>query len=232
MTIEQRLTGALRGLDQLEPSVDLWDRVVHSIDEDRAHRRRVIGSVAVALLVLAALGGAAALSLRDGPFGIHVARPVMEAIEFVGLVVVVAVLGPVIRRFGRHFAEDLFVADRTIATALLRLLDVAYFLVFAAYVLMTTQFEFEVGVARRPASLDLAQQLHEAAIRFGGLLLLMGVLHALTIAALPFVALVHNSTRRHRPLPPWLRIAGMIAIVVVGLQLVGAVLALLLAGLD
>lgn len=230
MSVEQRLHDAFRSFDRLEPSGDLWSRVLHSIEEDRAHRRRVIASFSATVGVLAALVAVGALARRDGPLGTYVSRPVMEAVEVVGLVVLVAVLGPAIRRFGRHFAEDLFVVDRTMATTMLRLLDIAYYLVFAAYVLMTTQFEFEPGVASMPASDDLAQQLHEAATRFGGLLLLIGVLHALTLFALPLVALVHNSTRAGRPLPGWLRVVGAVALVALGLQLVGVVVGLIVAG--
>lgn len=232
MSVEQRLQDAFRQLDRVEPSPDLWTRVVHSIEEDRTHRHRVVVSVAATLAVLAALVAVGALALRDGPFGTYVDRPVLEALEIVGLTALVVVLGPAIRRFGRHYAEDLFVVDHPLATSMLRLLDLAYYLVFAAYVLLTTQFEFELAVAARPASLDLAQQLHEAAVRVGGLLLLMGVLHALTLFALPFVALIHNSTRRRRPLPTWLRAIGLVIGAAAALQLIGVLLGLLVAGMD
>ena len=232
MNVEQRLHSALRSVERVEPSADLWSRVVHSIDENRAHRRRVTMSVMVTLLVLAGLVAAGAASLRSGRFGYYVNRPVMEALELIGLVVIVIVLGPAIRRFGRNFAQDLFPREQPLATMLLRLLDVAYYLVFAAYVLMTTQFEFRLGVIGMPASRDLAQQLREAAVRFGGLLLLMGALHAMTLVALPFVALVHNSTLRRRPLPRWLQIAGTVLIAWLGLQIVGGLLGLLVIGLQ
>lgn len=230
MTVEQRLSEAFRHVDRIEPSADLWTRVVHSIEEDRAHRRRVVVSLVATLGVFVGLVTVGAIARRDGPFGVHVSRPVMELLELIGLAAVVVALGPAIRRFGRHFAEDLFPADPSLAVMLLRLLDLAYYQVFAAYILMTTQFEFELGVAAMPASRDLAQQLEEAAIRFGGLLLLAGVLHALTLLVLPFVALVHNSTRRRRPLPHWLRVVGIVVGAWIGLQLVGGLLVLLVVG--
>lgn len=232
MNVEQRLHSALRNIERIEPSTDLWSRVVHSIDEDRAHRRRVAVSAAATILVLAGLVAVGAASVQTGRFGRVMNRPVMEALEIIGLVTIVIVLGPAIRRFGRNFSHDLFPDEQPLADALLRLLDVAYYLVFAAYILMTTQFEFEFGVAGMPASLDLAQQMQEAAIRFGGLLLLIGILHTLTLFALPFVALVHNSTRRRRPLPRWLQIAGILILAGVGMQLVGGLLGLLAAGLS
>lgn len=210
MNVEQRLLRAFEQVDRVEPSADLWARVVHSIEEDRTHRRRVVWSIVAGVTVLLGLVAVGAASVRDGVYGPYVERPVMEALELVGAIVVVVVMGPVVRRFGRNYAHDLLPAARQVATNLLRLLDVAYYLVFAGYVLMTTRFEFELGVAGRPAARDLAQQLDDAAVRFGGLLLLMGVLHAANLVLLPLVALVHNSTLRGRSLPRALRGGGLL----------------------
>ena len=230
MNVEQRLLRAFEQVDRVEPSTDLWTRVVHSIDEDRAHRRRVVWSLVAAALVLLGLVAVGAASVRDGVFGPYVERPVMEVLELVGAVVVVVVMGPAVRRFGRNYAHDLFPTAERMATMLLRLIDVAYYLVFAGYILMTTQFEFELGVAGRPASRALGQQLQEAAIRFGGLLLAMGILHAATLVVLPLVALVHNSTRRGRALPGWMRTGGVILLVLGVMQVLGFVFVLLIAG--
>ena len=230
MNVEQRLVRALEHVDRVEPSADLWTRVVHSIDEERAHRRRVGWSTVAAVGVLLGLVAVGAAFVRDGVFGPYVERPVMEALELVGAVVVVIVMGPAVRRFGRNYAHDLFPTAERIATMLLRLIDVAYYLVFAGYILMTTQFEFELGIAGRPASRALGQQLEEAATRFGGLLLVMGILHAATLAVLPVIALVHNSTRRGRALPGWMRTGGVILLLLGVLQVLGFVLVLLAIG--
>ena len=225
MNVEQRLLRAFEQVDRVEPSDDLWTRVVHSIDEDRSHRRRIVWSTVATVAVFLGLVAVGAAFVRDGVFGPYVERPVMEALELVGAVVLVVVMGPAVRRFGRNYAHDLFPADERFATALLRLIDVAYYLVFAGYVLMTTQFEFELGVAGRPASRALAQQLEEAAIRFGGLLLSVGVLHAATLVVLPVVALVHNSTLRDRALPRSMRGGGILLV----LSLILVVLVVLVA---
>lgn len=230
MNVEQRLLRAFEQVDRVEPSSDLWSRVLHSIDEDLAHRRRVIWSVLASAAVLLGLVAIGAASMRDGVDGPYVARPVMEILELTGLIVVVAVMGPAVRRFGRNYAHDLFPATERLATTLLRLIDVAYYLVFAGYILMTTQFEFELGVPGMPASRDLPDQLHEAAIRFGGLLLVMGLMHAVALITLPVVALVHNSTLRGRALPRWLRNAGIVLFVLGLWDLVGVVIALLIIG--
>jgi hypothetical protein len=85
------------------------------------------------------------------------------------------------------------------ATALLRLLDVAYYLLFAGYVLVTARLS-------APDAFQLAHlgtQVEEAAMRLGGLLLVMGVLHTATFMVLPLIGLVINANRTGRPLPRW-----------------------------
>ena len=150
MNVEQRLVNALRAADRVEPSPDLWSRVVHSIEEDRAHRRRVVTSSAVTIAVMAGLVVVGMLNMIDTPSGRQVRVPAMELIETIALVSLVAVLGPAIRRFGRGYADDLWPTTPTMPSSLLRLLDVAYLLVFGGYILLTTYFDFgrsTIGVA-------------------------------------------------------------------------------------
>ncbi len=206
MNVEQRLVNALRSAEPVEPSIDLWERVVHSIEEDRAHRRRVVRSVAAAIGVLAVLVVVGWLGLTDGEAGSFVRPAVMEAIETIALLTIVAVVGPAIRRFGRGYAADLWPASPGTATQLLRLLDVAYFLVFAGFILLTADFDFtaRTELCRLFGDcLTLQNQIQDALGRTGGLLLVMGLLHASTIMVLPIVALVSNSTTAGRPLPRW-----------------------------
>jgi hypothetical protein len=226
MTVEQRLVAALRAADHVEPSTDLWSRVVHSIEEDRAHRRRVWTATAISAATLAALTIVGVLGLTDGPTGRFVRPAVMEFIETVALVVLVAVLGPAIRRFGRGYATDLWPATPAMATALVRLLDVAYVLVFAGFILMTAELDFGATAQLRSecflGAVDchtVGAQVQSAAQRIGGLILVMGILHAVTISVLPVVALVSSSTRLGRPLPKWLVVVLAIAGVGVGFLL-------------
>ncbi|HUS42318.1 MAG TPA: hypothetical protein VMY16_06600 [Ilumatobacteraceae bacterium] len=188
---------ALRAGGQIEPSPDLWSRVVHSIEEDRAHRRRVVISFVTVTAIVAALVGIGMLNVIDTPAGRQVRIPAMELIETIALVSLVVVLGPAIRRFGRGYAHDLWRTTPDLPTSLLRLLDVAYLLVFGGYILMTSYFDF--GRSR----VVVAEQIEELLQRVGGLLLTMGLLHAATIMALPLIALVSNSTRVGRKLPRW-----------------------------
>jgi hypothetical protein len=234
MNVEQRLVNALRAGDQVEPSPDLWTRVLHSIEEDQAHRRRVLTSTAAAIGTLVALFVVGVVGLTDGPLGRFVRLPVMELIETIALVAVVAVLGPAIRRFGRGYAADLWPVTPVTATALLRLLDVAYVLIFGGFILMTVDFDF--ASSNVPASECLLSavdchtvqaQIEDACIRLGGLVLVMGILHAVTIIVLPVVALVSNSTRVGRALPRWLVVLLAIATVPILLQTLLALIGLL-----
>jgi hypothetical protein len=79
------------------------------------------------------------------------------------------------------------------------MLDIAYYLVFAGYVLLTARLEAPAAYAEHM----IGVQIFEAAARVGGLFLIMGVLHAATMMALPLVALVKNSTDAGAKLPRW-----------------------------
>jgi hypothetical protein len=221
MKVEERLANALRVADQVEPSPDLWSRVLHSIEEDRAHRHRVVVSMIAAIATLAGLLLVGVLGLTDDPFGRQVRLPLMELIETVALVALVLVLGPAIRRFGRGYASDLWPATPATATALLRLLDVAYLLVFGGFILLTVELDFG------PSGELVAEQVQAAGERLGGLLLVMGLLHAVTIMVLPVVALVSNSTRVGRALPKWLVVILVLVAIVVGGQLLISLLGVL-----
>jgi hypothetical protein len=238
MSVEERLVDALRTTDWVEPSPDLWSRVVHSIEEDRAHRRRVWASTAITAATIAALAVVGVLGLTDGPEGRFIRLPVLQAVQFIALVVLIAVLGPAIQRFGRGYATDLWPSTPATAAALVKLLDVAYALVFTGYILLTTQFEIEtsdsVVGSCRSAAIDCADYLPDqvrfTAFRVGGLLLTIGLLHAITIIVLPVVALVSNSTRLGRPLPRPLVVVLVLAGVGGGFLLLVALLGVVVAG--
>ena len=234
MNVEQRLVDALHSGDQVEASPDLWTRVVHSIEEDQAHRRRVATSTAAVIGTLVMLVVVGLLGLTDGPLGRFVRLPAMELIETVALVALVAVLGPAIRRFGRGYAADLWPMAPATATALLRLLDVAYVLIFGGFILMTVDFDFESSSLPVSNCILSAVQCHtvqaqieDACIRVGGLVLVMGILHAATIIVLPIVALISNSTRVGRALPRWLVVLVVLATVPIALPALMALVGLL-----
>jgi hypothetical protein len=226
VNIEQRLVDALRSVDRVDPSADLWSRVVHSIEEDRAHRRRVVESFASIVLTTAGLALLGILNVVDTPSGNQVRLGVMELIETIVLVLLVTVLGPAIRRFGRGYAHDLWRSTPDIPTALVRLLDLAYLLVFGGYILLTAHVDFD------SATIDVARQLEDLGWRAGGLLLAMGVLHAATIMTLPVVALIANSTRSGRPLPRWLTVVLVVGAGLAGLFALWSIAGLVIGGVQ
>jgi hypothetical protein len=200
MNVEQRLTTALRRGDTYEPSPDLWARVVHSIEEDQAHRQRVRWTAAALALSLVAIVVCGVLGLEEGPTGWRIEWRVLEALETIGLVGLVASMGPAVRRFGRGYNADMFRSNGPMGSALLRVLDVAFYLVFAGYILLSVDLDAPLP------SVALADQLGDASIRIGGLLLAMGMLHAITFMFIPVLALIHNSTRTDTALPRWVTI--------------------------
>ena len=143
--LEQRLLGALHATAvAVEPSGDLWSRVLHSIDEDRRHRRRVIAVIAGSLAVVTLAVVAVLLSLEEQPtassLGYRVGWWQLEIIESAVLITVIAGMAPAIRRFGRGYADDLFPRGDTTGDRLVTLLDVAYLLIFAGYLLVSAEF--------------------------------------------------------------------------------------------
>ena len=221
MNVEERLITALRRTDTYEPSPDLWSRVVHSIEEDRAHRRRVVRTAALIGASLAGLVLCAALALEDGGTGQRIDHVPLEVLETVGLVGLVLGLGPAVRRFGRGYCDDMFRSSSGFAASLLRVLDAAFYLVFAGYILLSVDLEAP------DRSAVLADQLAETTARVGGLLLAMGLLHAVTFLSIPVLALVHNSTQAGRPLPRWVTFLLVIVGAAIGLQLLPSLAALL-----
>lgn len=63
---------------------------------------------------------------------------VLELITFGGLVLAVVTLGPLIKRFGRSYAADVFRANPRTGKSYIVLMDMAYYLIFSAYILFTT----------------------------------------------------------------------------------------------
>ncbi len=193
MNVEQLLHETLHRADSYEVSPDLFARVRRSIEEDRAHRRRVRTTVAWTLAGLLSVTAylVALAEVIDG----RVTWPwwALEALTTAILITLILVLGPLIRRFGRIFASSVFTAHPATAQHFLRVLDVAYYLVFTAFVLIETQViprEEWLGTSGN------AVHLQWLAGRIGGMLLLMGLLHAVTIALLPVLGVVYSSIWR------------------------------------
>lgn len=117
---------------------------------------------------------------------------ILELIWFAGMVGLALWLGPFIRRFGKAYAADVFRANPRTGKSFIVLMDVAYYLIFFAYILFTVQFE--------PASdwenTVNANQLQTSTIRLGGILLIVGLLHGLNVLTLPIMGRIFTLNRR------------------------------------
>ena len=108
---------------------------------------------------------------------------VLELITTSLLIVIIVVLGPLIKRYGKSYAADVFVASPRTGKSYLVLMDVAYYLIFGAYVLLTIRFEPPLDWAETVN----AAQLQAETVRLAGLLILMGLLHGLNVITLPII---------------------------------------------
>ncbi|MGH8873267.1 MAG: hypothetical protein ACRDWS_14995 [Acidimicrobiia bacterium] len=191
MTLEQRLSETLHEVDSFEPSPDLYARVSRSLDEDRARRRRAtlvwLASLASAAIVMVCLG---LLVFRDRGGFLVVPRWGVELLETVVLVTIVLLLAPLIRRFGGFYVSEVFRLDPPVGDRFLRLLDIAYYLVFSGRILSDADLTGLGGAVR------LGVELEAALDRIAWVLTMMGALHAGTLLALPVVGLVFSSVVR------------------------------------
>ena len=191
MTFEQQVEGALHAVDQYVPSPDLFAKVRRSITEDLAHRNRVrkvllrVGAALAAVLAYLAL----AIDVVDGVW--TMSYTALELLVTAVMISIVVVMGPAIRRFGETFEQAVFGSVPETGTHVLRLLDVAYYLIFGAFIMMTTTYDPPLDLGN-----ELAGWVEWVQFRLGGLLLLMGTLHATLVLALPVVGLVHAANRR------------------------------------
>ena len=117
---------------------------------------------------------------------------ILELIWFGVMVGLALWLGPFIRRFGKAYAADVFRANPRTGKSFIVLMDVAYYLIFFAYILFTVQFE--------PASdwedTVNANQLQACTVRIGGILLIVGLLHGLNVLTLPVMGRIFTLNRR------------------------------------
>lgn len=191
MTFEQRVEGALRAADRFEPSPDLFAKVRQSIQDDETHRarvRRVLFWIGLALVLVVAYL-LLTVDVDDGVWTMPYLA--LELLVLSIMVATVVVIGPSIRRFGETFEQAVFGDVPRTGADVLRLLDIAYYLIFGAFTLMTMSFAppFDIGDT-------LIDWISWAQLRLGGLLLMMGVLHVMLVLALPLVGLVHSANRR------------------------------------
>lgn len=115
---------------------------------------------------------------------------VIELVTNIVLIAIVVVLGPLIKRFGRSYAGDVFRANPRTGKSYLVLMDVAYYLIFISMIMFTITFQ-------PPNSWDnLGKQLEDEIVRIGVMLLLMGILHGLNVLSLPLIGRLLGLSRQ------------------------------------
>ncbi len=188
MSVEDRLVDALSEFDRVEPSPDLFTRVEASVEQDRLHRRRVRRFIAAGLSATTAV--VAFLWVSTDREGGTISGWAVFVAQLAILVTAVIVLGRIIPRFGQAYVSDVFRLDPATARSFLRLHDVAFHLVFGGYVIILA---WHRQMAGSPATGEAIRFLLD---RIAGLFLLMGMLHAATLMALPIIGLVHGTIVR------------------------------------
>jgi hypothetical protein len=117
---------------------------------------------------------------------------VLELLVDLLLVAIVVVLGPLIKRFGKGYAAEVFRAGPRTGKAYLLLMDIAYYLIFGALILFTVSFQPQEGWTATVG----AAQLEDEVVRIGALLLVMGLLHGINVLSLPVVGRLLAMNRR------------------------------------
>lgn len=183
-TLEQRLQEAMwAAADLVEESPDLFSRVALSVEESRQRRRfRFRVAAGIGAFVLACLLFVAPQT--------HITKGklimrwwLLELITTIVLLALASVLGPLIKRFGKSYAGDVFRANPRTGKSYIVLTDIAYYLIFIAYTLFTTTFELPKNWAANVAGAQLKSEV----ARVGGILLIIGLLHAANIVMLPMM---------------------------------------------
>ena len=141
-TVEELLRTSLRdSAGATDESPDLFARVELSIDDDRLLRRQHRALLAVIACVVGGLAAAIAGVTDTRQGGPYMDWWILELITVGVLVVIAFWLGPLIKRFGRSYAADVFRANPRTGKSFIMLTDVAYYLIFFSYILFTVSFQ-------------------------------------------------------------------------------------------
>lgn len=194
MSLENRITEALRQTDHYQPSVDLFARLSRSIEEDQAHRRRTRKWSAAVLVGLGILASFLIASADHDPDGTLVLpKWSMQVVVFAVLTSCLLVLGPAIRRLGQPYLADVFHMSPATGERFSRLLDIAYYLFFGGGILSSLDLT-EAG-SLVPASESMRFGVEQLALFLSAL----GLAHVGNLLLLPVVGLLFTSlTRRAR----------------------------------
>jgi hypothetical protein len=190
--VEERLRDALfESAARLDESDDLFARVELSIADDRRRRSQTRRRIAVVASLIGAVIAVCVATMERTEGALIMDWWVLELLWFAGMVFLAVWLGPFIRRFGKSYAADVFRANPRTGKSFIVLMDVAYYLIFFAYILFTVQFE-PSGAWEHTVN---AVQLRATTVRVGGILLIIGILHGLNVLALPIIGRILTLNR-------------------------------------
>jgi hypothetical protein len=116
---------------------------------------------------------------------------VLELITVAVMVIMAAVLGPLIKRFGKSYAADVFRVNPRTGKSYLVLMDFAYYMIFGAYILFAIKWEPDSDWEQTVN----AEQVQGSVVRIGGMLL-MGLLHGLNVLTLPVIGRIFTLNRQ------------------------------------
>ncbi|MEJ7582583.1 MAG: hypothetical protein WKF43_00575 [Acidimicrobiales bacterium] len=191
--LEDRLRDALiGGASEVRESPDLFTRVVSSIEDDRTRRRQRRRGAAVLGCLVGALVAVVSSVIEVKQGEVLMDWWILELLTTIVLIGLALWLGPFIKRFGRSYAADVFRANPGTGKSFIVLTDVAYYLIFTAFILFTITFDL-------PSDWDSVVngvQLKSEVSRVAGIVLIMGLLHGFNILALPVVGRLFTLNRR------------------------------------
>jgi preprotein translocase subunit SecY len=180
--VENRLRDALfAGVSAAEESPDLFARIQLSIEDDRRRRQQRHRAAGIAVCIVGALGSIvyATTERRQGAWLMD--WWVLELLADAVLIALALWLGPLIKRFGKSYAADVFRANPRTGKSFIVLTDIAYYLIFLSYIMFTMRY---APAANWGQTVTAAQLQHETA-RIAGILLIIGLLHGINLLALP-----------------------------------------------
>lgn len=194
--VRDALTGGAAALDE---SDDLFARVRLSIEDDRRRLRQRRARAAIVAAVIAAVAAITSATAEPREGELIMDWWILELLWFAFMVGLAVWLGPFIKRFGKSYAADVFRANPRTGKSFIVLMDVAYYLIFFAFILFTVQFEPSGGWDHTVN----ADQMRATAVRVGGILLVVGVLHGVNVLTLPIIGRLLTLNRRlDEGLPP------------------------------
>ncbi|HUP17870.1 MAG TPA: hypothetical protein VM848_17710 [Acidimicrobiia bacterium] len=192
MSLERRIREALHATDDYQPSIDLFARLQRSIEEDRAHRRRLLEIAITSALGLLVLGLFVVATSQRSPGGVWTApKWSLQAVIEVVLVTILITVGPALRRLGGPLLDDVFRLRPDTGVLFSKLLDIAYYLFFGGFIVIN----FDPADLHQPIAIP-SEELWLGTAGIAAFLLFLGVAHVANLAVLPIIGLLFTSLAR------------------------------------